>query len=53
MVFVAGTIAPFIRAFDVVTGTELWKGKLPASGAATPMTYSIGPGGDDVFKLWA
>ena len=39
LVFVAGTLDPFIRAFDVDTGRELWKAQLPASGAATPMTY--------------
>lgn len=39
LVFVAGTIDPYLRAFDVETGRELWKGQLPASGHATPMTY--------------
>ena len=27
------------RAFDVENGKELWKAQLPASGAATPITY--------------
>jgi quinoprotein glucose dehydrogenase len=39
LVFIAGTIDPFIRAFDIETGKELWRAPLPASGAATPMTY--------------
>jgi quinoprotein glucose dehydrogenase len=39
LVLVAGTIDPFLRAFDTQTGKELWKAKLPASGHATPMTY--------------
>ncbi|HEY3855071.1 MAG TPA: pyrroloquinoline quinone-dependent dehydrogenase [Verrucomicrobiae bacterium] len=39
LVFIAGTVDSFIRAFDVETGKELWKSPLPASGAATPMTY--------------
>ena len=39
LVFIAGTVDPFIRAFDIETGKELWKAPLPASGAATPMTY--------------
>jgi quinoprotein glucose dehydrogenase len=39
LVFIAGTIDPFIRAFDIETGKELWRAQLPASGAATPMTY--------------
>ena len=42
LVFIAGTVDPHIRAFDVATGRELWKGDLPASGHATPMTYAIG-----------
>ncbi|MNN89735.1 Quinate/shikimate dehydrogenase (quinone) [compost metagenome] len=28
-----------IRALDVRTGKELWKGKLPVGAEATPMTY--------------
>ena len=39
LVLVAGTIDPFLRAFDTQTGKELWKAKLPTSGHATPMTY--------------
>jgi len=39
LVFIAGTFDPHLRAFDVETGKELWKGGLPASGHATPMTY--------------
>ena len=41
LVFIAGTFDPYIRAFDIQTGKELWKGQLPASGNATPMTYSV------------
>ncbi|HZR21054.1 MAG TPA: pyrroloquinoline quinone-dependent dehydrogenase [Verrucomicrobiae bacterium] len=39
LIFIAGTIDPFIRALDIESGKELWKAPLPASGAATPMTY--------------
>jgi len=28
-----------LRAFDLFSGTELWRGRLPAGGQATPMTY--------------
>jgi quinoprotein glucose dehydrogenase len=42
LVFVAGTTEPHIRAFDVETGKELWSAELPASGNATPMTFSSG-----------
>src|SRR5262249_50735937 len=31
----------YLRAFDIDTGHELWKGRLPAGGQATPMTYEI------------
>ena len=45
LVFIAGTIDPFIRAFDIETGKEMWKAPLSASGAATPMTYMAKSGG--------
>ena len=41
LVFIANTFDPYLRAFNVQTGKELWKAQLPASGHATPMTYSI------------
>jgi quinoprotein glucose dehydrogenase len=41
IVFIAGTFDPYLRAFDTETGQELWKGLLPASGHATPMTYKL------------
>jgi len=53
LVFIAGTIDPFIRAFDVDTGKEVWKAKLPASGAATPITYSIGANGKQYVVIAA
>jgi quinoprotein glucose dehydrogenase len=41
LAFIAGTFDPYIRAFDVATGRQLWEAQLPASGNATPMTYRI------------
>ncbi|HLU05570.1 MAG TPA: pyrroloquinoline quinone-dependent dehydrogenase [Woeseiaceae bacterium] len=41
LIFVAATFDNYLRAFDTATGEELWKGRLPAGGQATPMTYSI------------
>lgn len=32
----------FLRAHDAETGAELWRDRLPAAGAANPMTYSAG-----------
>ncbi|AZF65133.1 membrane-bound PQQ-dependent dehydrogenase, glucose/quinate/shikimate family [Pseudomonas sp. LBUM920] len=40
LVFMAGTQDFYLRAFDVRTGHELWKGRLPVGAEATPMTYS-------------
>jgi quinoprotein glucose dehydrogenase len=45
LVFIGATLDHFLRAFDTGTGRELWKGPLPASGKATPMTYRARPGG--------
>jgi len=42
LVFVAAATDNYLRAFDIATGRELWKGRLPAGGQATPMTYAIG-----------
>lgn len=39
VVFIAAASDNFLRAFDVETGAELWRGRLPAGGQATPMTY--------------
>lgn len=41
LAFIGGVFDPYIRAFAVDTGKELWKAQLPASGNATPMTYSF------------
>jgi quinate dehydrogenase (quinone) len=38
-VFIAAAQDFYIRAFDVRTGKELWKGSLPVGAEATPMTY--------------
>jgi quinoprotein glucose dehydrogenase len=37
--FLSGTIDYYVRAYDVTSGRELWKARLPAGGQATPMTY--------------
>jgi quinate dehydrogenase (quinone) len=39
LVFMAGTQDHYIRALDVRTGRELWKGRLPLGAETTPMTY--------------
>jgi quinoprotein glucose dehydrogenase len=39
LVFIGATMDRYLRAFDAATGAELWRGRLPASAMATPMTY--------------
>lgn len=39
LVFIAATAERAIRAYDVRTGQELWKARLPGGGQATPLTY--------------
>ncbi len=39
LVFIAAAMDNYLRAFHIETGEELWKGRLPAGGQATPMTY--------------
>jgi quinoprotein glucose dehydrogenase len=41
LIFMAGTLDPAIRAFDVTSGEELWKGELPTSARATPYGQRI------------
>jgi quinoprotein glucose dehydrogenase len=39
LVFIAASRDDKLRAFDVLTGKELWQASLPAGGQATPMSY--------------
>ena len=39
LVFIGAATDRYLRAFDAKTGAELWRGRLPAAGMATPMTY--------------
>jgi quinoprotein glucose dehydrogenase len=45
LVFIAAALDDYLRAFDARTGAELWQGRLPAGGQATPMTYRVRDGG--------
>lgn len=58
VVFIAAALDRWLRAYDIRTGRELWRGPLPESGRATPMGYqldsgeqyvAISVGGGDVF----
>jgi len=37
--FLSGTLDYFVRGYDLRTGEELWRQRLPAGGQATPSTY--------------
>ena len=39
LAFIGATQEHMIRAYDIRTGRELWKDRLPAGGNATPMSY--------------
>ncbi len=39
LVFIGAAMDNYLRAFNAETGEELWSGRLPAGGQATPMTY--------------
>ena len=38
--FLSGTLDYYLRAYDLTTGDQLWQGRLPAGGQATPMSYT-------------
>ncbi len=53
LVFIGAAMDDFLRAFDLETGEELWKGRLPAGGQATPMTYRLTPDGKQYVVIAA
>jgi quinoprotein glucose dehydrogenase len=53
LVFIGAAMDNYLRAFDVRTGEELWKGRLPAGGQATPMTYQLDPSGKQYVVIAA
>jgi quinoprotein glucose dehydrogenase len=42
LVFIGAVMDDYLRAYDIGTGEELWRGRLPAGGQASPMTYQLG-----------
>jgi quinoprotein glucose dehydrogenase len=51
--FISATMDYYLRAFDTATGKQLWKGRLPAGGQATPMTYRVRPDGRQYVVICA
>lgn len=41
LAFIGASMDDYLRAYDVETGEELWRARLPAGGQATPMSYRI------------
>jgi quinoprotein glucose dehydrogenase len=39
LIFIGAAMDRYLRAFDADSGRELWQGRLPAGGQATPMSY--------------
>lgn len=37
--FLSGTLDYYVRGYDLRTGEEIWRSRLPAGGQATPSTY--------------
>lgn len=44
LVFIGAALDRFLRAYDIETGRELWRGALPESAKATPMSYRLASG---------
>jgi quinoprotein glucose dehydrogenase len=42
LVFIGAALDNYLRAFDLATGAELWKGRLPAGAQATPISFVSG-----------
>ena len=53
LVFIASALDNYLRAFDINSGVELWKARLPAGGQAMPMTYRLRPGGKQYVVIAA
>ena len=44
VVFIGAALDRWLHAYDIETGRELWRGPLPESGKATPMSYQVSSG---------
>ena len=53
LTFIGATTDRYIRAFDTATGEELWKGRLPTTAQATPMTYRLDANGKQYVVISA
>src|SRR2546428_3334423 len=44
IIFIGAALDRWLHAYDIETGREPWRGPLPESGKATPMTYQLASG---------
>ena len=44
LAFIGATMDHYLRAFDVASGKELWRARLPAAANATPATFTTPKG---------
>ncbi|RJT41804.1 glucose/quinate/shikimate family membrane-bound PQQ-dependent dehydrogenase [Mesorhizobium waimense] len=42
--FLGAAVDDYLRAYDLTSGRQLWKARLPAGGQSTPMTYTVADG---------
>lgn len=43
----------YLRAYDIETGEELWRDRLPAGAQATPMTFRLDEDGPQIVVIAA
>lgn len=53
LVFIGATTDNYLRAISVLNGRELWSGRLPAGGQASPMTYVLPKSGKQYVVIAA
>jgi quinoprotein glucose dehydrogenase len=42
--FLGAAVDDYLRAYNLTNGKQLWEGRLPAGGQATPMSYAVDDG---------
>jgi quinoprotein glucose dehydrogenase len=53
VVFIGAAMDDYLRAYDVETGEELWRDRLPAGAQATPMTFRLDRDGPQIVVIAA
>jgi quinoprotein glucose dehydrogenase len=53
LVFIGATTDHYLRAFDIHSGAELWRARLPFGGNATPITYRLRKDGKQFMVIAA